>query len=132
MSIKKVILADDDADDRELFGQVLKARSGVILEGSFENGREVIAHLKSIRDKRDLPHLIILDHNMPKMNGFETLRVIKSDPSLTEIRVVIYSTYSDQQLVQKCTQHGAALVLSKPLSLKEYDDIIDRFLEILN
>ena len=129
--IKKVLLADDDADDREIFVRVLDKKADVQLIQSVENGREVIDFLNGLPSPEQLPHLIILDHNMPKMNGTETLGKLKSDKRYSDIQVVIYSTYSDNKMKETCKQLGASMVLAKPASMKEYEAIIDRFLGLV-
>ena len=129
--IKKVLLADDDADDREIFIRVLGKKTDVQLVRTVENGREVIDFLEGLPAPEQLPHLIILDHNMPKMNGTETLGKIKSDQRYSGIQVVIYSTYSDNKMKETCEQLGASMVLAKPASMKEYEAIIDKFLGLL-
>ena len=129
--IKKVLLADDDADDREIFVRVLGKKDGVQLMSTVENGLEVFNYLDSISSPEQMPNLIILDHNMPKMNGTETLGKLKSDSKYADILVVIYSTYSDIKMRQTCEQLGASMVLAKPASMKEYEAVIDRFLGLV-
>jgi CheY-like chemotaxis protein len=129
--IKKVLLADDDADDREIFVRVLDKKADVQLVRTVENGREVIDYLNGLPAPEQLPHLIILDHNMPKMNGTETLGRLKSDKRYSDIHVVIYSTYSDIKMKETCEQLGASMVLAKPASIREYEAIIDRFLGLV-
>ncbi|HUQ66653.1 MAG TPA: response regulator [Flavitalea sp.] len=131
MKIKKVLLADDDADDREIFVRVLDKKTDVQLLNIVENGLEVIDYLDGLPARDLLPHLIILDHNMPKMNGTETLGKLKSDKRYSDIHVVIYSTYSDNIMKQTCEELGASMVLAKPSSMKEYETIIDTFLSLL-
>lgn len=131
MKIKKVLLADDDADDREIFERVLGGKTGVMLVQSVENGKQVIDYLNRLPSLEELPNLIILDHNMPMMNGTETLGVLKSSQKYANISVVIYSTYSDKRMREKCQELGAAMVLAKPASIKEYEAIIDQFLSII-
>lgn len=127
-----MLLADDDADDREIFIRVLDKKADVQLVRTVENGREVIDFLDGLPASEQLPHLIILDHNMPKMNGTETLGKIKSDERYSGIQVVIYSTYSDNKMKETCEQLGASMVLAKPASMKEYEAIIDKFLGLLS
>jgi CheY-like chemotaxis protein len=129
--IKKVLLADDDADDREIFIRVLGEKADVQLVRTVENGREVIDFLDGLHAPELLPHLIILDFNMPKMNGTETLGKIKSDQRYSDIQVVIYSTSNDHKMKETCEQLGASMVLAKPASMKEYEAIIDRFLGLI-
>ena len=132
MKLKKVLLADDDADDREIFERVLGTKSDVVLLRTMENGVEVLDFLKKIRQPEDLPELIILDHNMPKMNGAETLASIRKDEKYSSIKVVIYSTNGDQTMQDKCRALGASMVASKPSSMREYEAVIDKFLAIVN
>ncbi len=131
MQLKKVLLADDDADDREIFERVLGSKTNVKLVQSLENGKEVIDYLKGAPSESELPNLIILDQNMPKMNGTETLLKLRSLPEFSDIKVVIYSTYSDPRLKEKCREMGASMVLTKPSNMKEYESVIDEFLAIL-
>jgi len=125
---KKVLLADDDADDREIFEQMLDSKDSVSLMKSAKDGRELI---DSLTAAESLPDLIILDHNMPKLNGMETLELLKSTPKFMNIAVVVYSTFSDTQFIQKCLGLGAAMVLSKPTTMREYEAVIDQFLRIV-
>lgn len=132
MKIKKVLLADDDADDREIFLRVLNNKSDVQILNTVENGQEVINFLETLPLPEELPNLIILDHNMPKMNGMETLGKLKTDEKYSDINVVICSTHSDHKMRETCEQLGAAMVLAKPASMKEYEAVIDRFLGLIN
>src|SRR6188508_2290359 len=114
MRPKKVLLAEDDLDDQKLFHDFLLHRTDIVLMSVVENGEEVLDTLKSITDFGHLPDLIILDQNMPKKNGIQTLQVLKNDSRYSEIIVVIYSTYADQQLINEALKNGASKVVSKP------------------
>lgn len=131
MNNKRVLIADDDEDDREIFERVIGRKTNINLVRSVENGKAVIEFLESAQSPEELPHLIILDHNMPQLNGAETLGIIKSTEKYASIQVVIYSTYSDHNLTARCHALGASLVLAKPSSMKEYEALIDRFLAIV-
>lgn len=131
MAKKRILLADDDADDRSIFEQILMEKKDVELLATVENGLEVIDYLKVVPDNGALPDLIILDHNMPRMNGKQTLGFLKSSDRYLHIPVVIYSTYSDNKLMDECASLGASLVTSKPSGYNEYRDMINLFLKIL-
>lgn len=92
---KRILLAEDDRDDRQFFHSFLQDRDDVDLMPAVENGLVLVNLLQSIADDADLPHLIILDQNMPKRNGLRTLEFLKDDPRFQSIPVVIYSTYTD-------------------------------------
>ncbi|MBS1564067.1 MAG: response regulator [Bacteroidetes bacterium] len=132
MTKKKILLADDDADDRSIFEQILAEKNNVELLAAVENGLEILEYLKVVSDGHVLPDLIILDHNMPRMNGRQTLGYLKSSDEYHHIPVVIYSTYSDAKLVDECSMLGASLVASKPAGFNEYRDMINEFLKIVS
>jgi len=130
MQRKTVLLADDDMDDREMFEEILSENQQVQLAGSVENGQELLGFLLNLNNDT-LPDLIVLDHNMPKMNGLQTLDALKKDDKYQHIPVVIFSTYCDNKLQSECTKLGAAMVFTKPSSFDEYEDMISTFLEII-
>jgi CheY-like chemotaxis protein len=127
---KSVLLADDDIDDREMFEEILADNHQVELIGSVENGQELLSFLTS-KEKSHLPDLIVLDHNMPKMNGIQTLEALKKNDHYQHIPVVIFSTYCDNKLMTECTTLGAAMVFTKPSSFDEYEQMINAFLEVI-
>ena len=126
----KILLAEDDKDDRELFQEYLGDRNDLFLLPIVENGVEVwdLLHLS---DPDLLPSLIILDQNMPMRNGLQTLRLLKTSPVFASIPVVIYSTYADESLVSDATKKGAMMVVSKPLNRDGYHEMMDEFLQVL-
>jgi CheY-like chemotaxis protein len=127
MPPKKILLAEDDSDDGKLFYDYLSERDDVALQSIVENGIRLFEYLDNLA-AGDLPDLIVLDQNMPKKNGIQTLEQLKSDHNYSGIPVVIYSTYADNQLVHDCSLKGAVMVVSKPLSFKGYHEMMDRFL----
>src|SRR6476659_65838 len=102
MSPKKILLAEDDEDDRQFFYDFLQHRSDLVLLPAVENGVAVFDYLKKASNT-NLPDVIILDQNMPKQNGLQTLALLKQTPAFAHIPVMIYSTYADELLVQKST-----------------------------
>jgi len=130
MRRKTVLLADDDVDDREMFEEILADNEDVQLAGSVENGHELLGFLLNL-EPATLPDLIVLDHNMPKMNGLQTLDALKKSARYQHIPVVIFSTYCDNKLLTECTNLGAAMVFTKPSSFHEYEDMISTFLEVI-
>lgn len=127
--IRKILLAEDDSDDAFFFFDFLRNRADVNLLPSVTNGVEVIDYLESVLSKNDLPDVIVLDQNMPKLSGIETLDYIKSSEKYSNIAVAIYSTYVGPQLVEKCLQLGAAIVETKPVTKEGYNKMMDAILE---
>jgi DNA-binding NarL/FixJ family response regulator len=127
----KVILAEDDADDRHFLQDFLQDRKDLKLLCPAENGVALMQFLDNITQDAHLPDVIILDQNMPKRNGLQTLRLLKATARYAHTPVLIYSTYTDDRLVQECLQAGAALVLPKPSDKAGYNTMIDAFLAAL-
>jgi CheY-like chemotaxis protein len=128
MFARRILLAEDDADDKALFCDFLAHRTDIELLPVAENGVELMETLQNTSDE-DLPHVIILDQNMPKQNGLQTLVALKEDNRYLHLPVVIYSTYADDQLINSSYTAGARLVVSKPVSKKGYDDMITAILQ---
>jgi CheY-like chemotaxis protein len=126
----KILLAEDDKDDRELFQEYLGHRNDIFLLPIVENGVEVW-DLLHISVPELLPGLIILDQNMPMRNGLQTLRLLKTSPVFASIPVVIYSTYADESLVSDAIMKGAMMVVSKPLNRDGYQEMMNDFLLVL-
>ncbi|HLA51788.1 MAG TPA: response regulator [Flavitalea sp.] len=131
MATTKILLADDDDDDREVFKTVISNKTDVTLMRCLENGREVIEFLDRLPEE-SLPDIIILDQNMPKMNGLETLEYLKRQDRYARITVAIYSTFTDARLVEQYRKLGAALVLTKPSRMEDYNTLVNNILNLLN
>lgn len=127
---KKILLAEDDVDDQLFFIDFLQHRTDIILMPVVQDGVKLLDQLNNINKESELPDYIILDQNMPKQNGIETLQLLKQDPRYFHIPVIIYSTYADKSLIEKGAQAGACLVASKPVLKEEYDELINTLLII--
>lgn len=91
--LKKTILyVDDDADDRELLGEVMQKVTPEFKIIFAENGLQAIEILVETKETKFLPCLIVLDLNMPYLNGRQTFERIKADTQLRSIPVVILSS----------------------------------------
>jgi CheY-like chemotaxis protein len=125
---RRILLAEDDRDDQQFFYDFLKFRNDISLMPVAEDGAALVATLENITADSSLPHLIILDHNMPKMNGLQTLRFLKENKRYSSIPVMIYSTFTDKALIEKAVAAGACLVLPKPVTKEGYDKMINDLL----
>ena len=113
-----ILLVDDDPEDRDIIMEAMEEAHAFQLFRYAENGEQAIAKLKDINPQQ-LPALIVLDLNMPKMNGTQTLRKLKSDDRFKNIPVIIYSTSINPLEMEKCMQLGAHSYVTKPVSIKE-------------
>jgi CheY-like chemotaxis protein len=124
---RKILLVEDDVDDQRFFNEFLQNRKDLVLLPIADNGEVLFEILHSISKSADLPDYIILDQNMPKINGLQALQLLKADTRYAHIPVSIYSTYTDEDLIQKGMATGACDVVSKPISKEGYNQMVDAF-----
>jgi CheY-like chemotaxis protein len=116
-----ILMADDDADDR-LLAQEAMHESRVLNELRFvEDGVQLLNYLRGEGNYTDrtlhpMPGLILLDLNMPKMDGREALAEIKADPRLRRIPVVILTTSKADADMVRGYDLGAASYITKPVT----------------
>jgi CheY-like chemotaxis protein len=125
----KILIADDDPEDREIIGDAMQKLSQQDILGFAENGEAALDILNDCYSNGDIPCLIILDLNMPRMNGTQTLKAIKQDHRLKTIPVIIYSTSINPMEKEKCLQLGAHSYMVKPISVRESIETAKTFLE---
>jgi two-component system response regulator len=116
-----ILIADDDADDRLMAKEALEECRLVNRVDFVEDGVELLAYLRrqgryADKDKAPRPGLIILDLNMPKMNGTEALREIKADPALRRIPVVIMTTSKAEEDIYRSYDLGVNSFITKPVT----------------
>lgn len=124
-----ILMADDDADDRLMTKEVFE-ESRLINDLRFvEDGVELMEYLKhqgKYSDPADSPRpgLILLDLNMPKMDGREALKEIKSEPNLKNIRVVILTTSKAEEDIYRTYDLSAASYITKPVTFDGMAEVI--------
>ena len=131
MSYKPVtiLMADDDPDDRMLAQDALKeARLGNHMN-FVEDGQALMDYLQrqgnySNPEKSPRPGLILLDLNMPKKDGREALKEIKSDPNLRSIPVVVMTTSKADQDILRSYDLGANSYITKPVTFDELVEVV--------
>ncbi|HZH67383.1 MAG TPA: response regulator [Flavisolibacter sp.] len=114
MEKKQVLWADDDMDDLMLMRHVLKDIGEEFDIKEVHNGREALDYLEVVKQERALPCLIILDMNMPVLNGKETLSLIKKDHSLKDIPVVFFTTSNSELDKMYCRRFGVEMITKPP------------------
>jgi two-component system chemotaxis response regulator CheY len=118
-----VLAVDDSRMMLRLIRGAIEALGYKPLEAS--NGREALQQLALHPGQ---VALILLDWNMPEMNGIETLRALKSDPNLATIPVMMVTTESEQGSVVEAIRTGASHYLTKPFAQQ---DLVLRMMECL-
>lgn len=119
---RPVLLVEDDSIDamtvRRAFRD-LKVTNPLV---HATNGEEALAFLRD--EKNDRPCLVLLDLNMPKMNGIEFLAVAKADPLLKKIPVVVLTTSAEEQDVVESFRQSVAGYIIKPVDYRNFVDAI--------
>ncbi|WP_345276736.1 response regulator [Litoribaculum gwangyangense] len=89
------------------------------------NGEEA---LRILQNKKNLPDIILLDLNMPKINGIEFLNILKKDEVLRYIPTIVLTTSSNQKDLLECYEIGIAGYVLKPLRYEDYISKIEKLL----
>lgn len=121
-----VLLIDDDHDDHEFFLEAVREIDSTIKCHSMFDSEEALKFLKD--ENQAVPDLIVLDTNMPKLNGRQILIEIKRDPRLRDIPVVMYSTFFSDRDNDEFTRLGAATYLAKPSKLGDFRKLLNEIL----
>jgi len=125
-----IVYADDDIDDLNMFQDYFDS-SGTIKILPASDGLDALDILEELKTKGIKPCLVILDINMPLLNGKETLLRIKSDKELQRIPVVLFSTSKNPDDKTFASSNGVDFI-SKPLSVKEIELIASMFIDRCN
>ncbi|WP_173983469.1 response regulator [Magnetospirillum sp. SS-4] len=125
----RILLVDDSPGDSRLFAEAAQAAG---FQGTIQYAFDGVTALEQLDSHANDIDIIVSDLNMPRMNGFELLRHIKSRPDTRKIPVVILSTSHRHSDIIMCTEAGAAIYLTKPQDIKEYIDITDGIFSFYN
>lgn len=109
-----ILWADDDYDDLQMMQEILekKGKSFEIVE--VHNGKEALEYLKQAEQKAALPCLIILDINMPVLDGKETLSIIKNTKEYSKIPTVVFTTSESELDKLFCKKFNTEMVTKPP------------------
>lgn len=116
-----ILIAEDDADDRFLLQTAFEENGYRDRLHFVENGVEVLDYLSNITQSGGIgkmPNFILLDLNMPKKDGREVLKELKSNADYKKIPVIIFSTTNNEQEMRRCYELGANSYITKPNSFE--------------
>lgn len=123
--------ADDDEDDLMFFNEAIESIAAAsdfnIVLHIHKNGEKLIENIRSNKDNNGV---VFLDINMPFKNGFELLSEIRNDNEIKDFPVIMYSTSSNQDYVDKSKQLGANFYVVKPFEFDHLISILSSFIEI--
>jgi CheY-like chemotaxis protein len=121
------MIIDDDPDDIAFFCEALSEIDASIKCVTAYGGEQALEMLKA--SQAIAPDIIFMDLNMPRMNGKECLQCIKSDVSISDIPVVVYTTSKTQEDIDLTNKLGAVYFLTKPNKFDELKNAIEVILK---
>jgi CheY-like chemotaxis protein len=124
-----ILLADDDTDDCVFFKIALDKLATPTHLTTVNDGEQLMELLT--KGTNGLPHVLYLDLNMPRKNGFECLTEIKLSKQLQQLPVIIFSTSFEQEVVNLLYKNGAQYFIRKPAEFSQYKDIIQQSLTLI-
>lgn len=121
----ELLLVEDSDDDYELFMRTCKSIDFQGTVRRFGDADDALTHLRALdwtyASKDEVPALILLDLNLPGMDGRELLDILKQDPQLRILPVVVYTTSENEQDIAFCYQHHANGYQLKALELERIE-----------
>ncbi|WP_344786064.1 response regulator [Postechiella marina] len=121
-----VLLIEDDMIEVMKFNRTVSSLTLKHNITEANNGEEALAFLQK---KDELPDVILLDLNMPKINGIEFLTILKNDDVLKYIPTIILTTSNNQRDLLECYKIGIAGYVLKPLKYEDYMVKIEKVLD---
>ena len=130
MQNTKILLVDDDAEDRAIIMDAMEHLQALDIINYAENGEAALRLLETLAEQQNYPCLIVLDLNMPRMNGRQTLMHLKNDARYSDIAVIIYSTSINPVEKEICMAQGAQAYIAKPVSYTESIETAKLFISL--
>jgi len=120
--MKLIVLAEDDSDDQDMVREIVGVLNEQVELRVYDDGEALLSSMKTL-PQAALPGLIILDQNMPKLKGSDTIGYLKDISGFENIPVVIYTTYHDNTFADACKQMNVEL-FRKPDTFDAFSDMI--------
>jgi CheY-like chemotaxis protein len=125
-----IVYAEDDLDDVFILQQAFQKHDHIdVLH--VPDGRLALVTLEDMAQENNLPCLVILDINMPVMNGREALQAIRNHSSLSKLPVVLFST-SNSPMDKLFAESYEAILITKPVEFANLEEIVDQFIDRCN
>lgn len=118
----KILLVEDNLADVELTKIAFKNQKINTEIVHCEDGKVALDFLKE--NSTDGLGYVLLDLNMPRLNGLELLKICKQDPMLRRLPVIVFTTSANHDDVQQCYESGANAYVLKPVDLEDFDRTI--------
>lgn len=122
---RPILLVEDNPMDVDLTRRAFSRRKIKHPIEVARDGEEVLGLISAWEERRPLPILILLDLKLPKVDGLEVLRQLKSHPRFHVIPVVVLSTSTEDSDIQVAYQEGANSYIVKPVDFDQFMQIVE-------
>lgn len=123
---KRILLVEDNQNDELLTKMALNRSAPSVVIDVAKNGFEVIDYFFGENsDHHPLPNLIILDLNLPKINGIEVLKRLRTESKTLSIPIVVLTSSKEEQDIRLSSKYGANSFIRKPVDFVEFKKIAD-------
>jgi CheY-like chemotaxis protein len=120
---KQILIGEDDIDDKEILEEIFLSIDPNLKLTFINDGQKIVSFLEN-SSTQNLPGLIILDYNMPHLNGAEILKSVQQNGKVKNIPKIIWSTANADGFKNNCLQLGACEYLVKPSSFTDLKSMI--------
>lgn len=124
------VVADDDPEELFLMRMALLQQERPLPVREFHDGQHVIDYLQEnggLREDEDKHWLLVLDMQMPRLNGLETVKTIRQNPNWDTIPILLFTEEENYALIQEAMASGANGCVTKPERLEDYRQLFDDF-----
>ncbi len=119
-----ILLVDDNIDDIELTKRAFK-KNNILNEVLVANdGEECLEILHNNQEVQNLPSVVLMDINMPRLNGLETLKILRQHPKTVSLPVVILTSSKEDQDLIEGYKNGANSYIRKPVDFTNFTEAI--------
>jgi len=121
-----ILLIEDNEGDILLTKEAFEESSIANHITTIKDGRSAIDYFESLTEKQELPNLVLLDINLPKLSGHDVLYYIKNNERFRAIPVIMLSTSSSEKDILQCYQNHVNCYITKPIDVDEFIGAIAR------
>ena len=132
MAVEKVILLVEDNPDEEMLTlRAMQRYKGNASVAVARDGVEALEYLFAADGQVEarMPRFVILDLNLPRVDGFDVIARLRADPRTLPLPVVVFSSSSERQDVRRCNHLGANSYVVKPVAAEQYREAVSRMVQ---
>ena len=126
---KTILYVDDDQDDCELFAEGLTVIDSTIVLLTANSGQQALDILFHAKNSSYFPSFVVLDMNMPVMDGRRIVEEMKKDDAFSLLPIVIFTTSPYEKYNKYWEEHNIK-VISKPTKISEFPDVVSKIINL--